>query len=99
MVTLYIDKIEVKLRNYEDKLELVKRHLDIDYLFLNTFEFTDRLLHFKKLIDDLDKENTKLIGENDYLECEVDDYESKVEGLKNEIKELKQQIKNLTNKN
>ena len=97
METFYINKIEVKLRNYEDKLELVKKHLDIDYLFLNTFEFRDRLLHFEKLINDLDKENTKLIGENDYLECEVDNYESEVEDLKNGIKELKQQINNLTN--
>ena len=96
---LYINKIQVKLRNYEDKLELVKRHLDIDYIFLNTFEFGDRLLHFEKKINDLDKENTELIGKNDYLRCEVDDYESKVKGLKNEIKELKQEINNLTNKN
>jgi chaperonin cofactor prefoldin len=95
METFYIHKIEVKLRNYEDKLELVKRHLDIDYLFLNTFEFGDRLLHFEKKINDLDK----LIKKNDYLECEVDNYESEVEDLKNEIKELKQQINNLTNKN
>lgn len=60
METFYISKIEAKLRNYEDKLELVKKHLNIDYLFLNTFEFRDRLLHIEKKINDLDEENTEL---------------------------------------
>ena len=60
MKTFYINKIEIKLRNCEDKLELVKKHLDIDYLFLNTFEFRDRLLHFEKKINDLNEENTEL---------------------------------------
>jgi cell division protein FtsL len=40
--------------------ELVKKHLDIDYLSLNTFEFRDRLLHFEKKINDLNEENTEL---------------------------------------
>ena len=76
---------EQKIQDYEAKLELVKRHLDVNYEYLTLFGFEVELEKFVEKIDDLSYEVNVLKDQQD----QVDELEDQVSDLKNEIKDLK----------
>lgn len=77
--------IEQKLQDYEAKLELVKRHLDINYEYLTDIGFENELVKFVEEIDDAESVEQKI---ND-LSNEVNDLEDQIDDLKDQIKDLK----------
>ena len=79
---------EEKLQDYEAKLELVKRHLDIDYKYLNLIGFEIELEKFIKIIDDAER-----------IKQNISDLEDEISDLEDEIKDLKKELKELKNKN
>lgn len=100
---------EQKLQDYEAKLELVKRHLDIDYKYSTLISFENELEKFieiidnaeriKQEIDDLTSDKRELNDEISDLEDEVTELENEVSDLKNEVSDLKKELKELKNKN
>ena len=81
---------EQKLQDYEAKLELINRHLDINYEYLTPFGFEVELEKIVEKIDDLSYEVNVLKDQQD----QVDELEDQVSDLKNEIKDLKKKLKN-----
>jgi len=77
--------IEQKLQDYEAKLELVKRHLDINYEYLTDIAFENELVKFVEKIDDAESTEQKI----DDLSNEVNDLEDQIDDLKDQIKNLK----------
>ena len=76
---------------YEQKmLELVKKHLDINYEYLTPFGFEVELEKIVEKIDDLSYEVNVLKDQQD----QVDELEDQVSDLKNEIKDLKEKLEN-----
>jgi len=91
--------IDQKLQDYEAKLELVKRHLDINYEYLTDIAFENELVKFVEKIDDA--ENTKqkidnLGNEVNDLEDQIDDLEDQIDDLEKENQQLKEKIDELT---
>lgn len=74
-----------KLQDYEAKLELVKRHLDINYEYLTDIAFENELVKFVEKIDDAESTEQKI----DDLSNEVNDLEDQIDDLKDQIKNLK----------
>ena len=95
---------EQKLQDYEAKLELVKRHLGIDYKFTTLIGFENELEEFitkvndaeriKQEIDDLTSDKRELNDEISDLEDEVTELENEVSDLKDEVSDLKKELKN-----
>ena len=81
---------EQKIQDYEAKLELINRHLDVNYEYLTAFGFEVELEKIVKKIDDLSYEVNVLKDQQD----QVDELEDQVSDLKNEIKDLKKKLKN-----
>ena len=79
------------LQNYQEKLELIKTHFDIDYLYSTVFEYEREV---KKILDpdNLDKLDNKKIRN---LKSEIEDLESGIEDLENEIEDLESKIEDL----
>lgn len=86
---------EEKLQDYKAKLELVKRHFDVDYKYSTLIGFQIELEKFVKIIDDAERIKQDISD----LECEVVDLTNEVSDLEDEIKDLKKEIKELKNKN
>ena len=80
---------EQKLQDYEAKLELVKKHLDINYEYLTPIGFEVELEKIVEKIDDLSYKVNVLEDQQD----QVDELEDQVSDLKNEIKDLKKRKK------
>jgi len=81
------------LQKYQEKLELIKTHFDIDYLYLTTFEY-EREVEKKILKPKILKPKIEdLEDEIQYLENEIEDLESKIDDLEAEIDKLKKQLK------
>jgi TolA-binding protein len=72
------------LQKYQEKLELIKTHFDIDYLNLTVFEYEREI---EKKVVNLDR------NEISNLESEIEDLENKIEDLEAEIAKLKKQLK------
>ena len=87
--------IDQKLQDYEAKLELVKRHLDINYEYLTDIAFENELVKFVEKIDDA--ENTKQKIDN--LGNEVNDLEDQIDDLEDQIDDLEDQIDDLEKEN
>ena len=85
---------EQKLQDYEAKLELVKKHLDVNYEYLTPLGFEVELEKIVKKIDDLSYEVNVLKDQVNMLEDEASDLENYVSDLKNEIKDLKEKLEN-----
>ena len=83
-----------KLQDYEAKLELVKKHLDINYEYLTPLGFEVELEKIVEKIDDLSYEVNVLKDQVNMLEDEASDLENYVSDLKNEIKDLKEKLEN-----
>lgn len=89
---------EQKLQDYEAKLELVKRHLDIDYKYSTLISFENELEKFIEIIDNAERTEQEIYDLNNNkreLNDEISDLEDEVSDLKKELKELKN--KNLKN--
>lgn len=86
--------IEQKLQDYEVKLELVKKHLDINYEYLTPLGFEVELEKIVEKIDDLSYEVNVLKDQVNMLEDEASDLENHVSDLKYEIKDLKEKLEN-----
>ena len=72
------------LQKYQEKLELIKTHFDIDYLYLTTFEYEREV---KKKVVDLDNnEISNLESRIEYLENEIEDLEAEIDKLKKQLK-------------
>ena len=84
---------EQKLQDYEAKLELVKKHLDVNYEYLTPLGFEVELEKIVEKIDDLSYEVNVLKDQVNMLEDEASDLENYVSDLKNEIKDLKKRKK------
>lgn len=90
--------MEQKLQDYEAKLELVKRHLDIDYKYSTLISFENELEKFIEIIDNAERikqEIDDLTSDKRELNDEISDLEDIVRDLKKELKQLKN--KNLKN--
>ena len=85
---------EQKLQDYEAKLELVKKHLDINYEYLTPLGFKVELEKIVKKIDDLNYKVNVLKDQVNMLEDEASDLENHVSDLKNEISDLKEKLEN-----
>ena len=85
---------EQKLQDYEAKLELVKKHLDVNYEYLTPLGFEVELEKIVEKIDDLSYEVNVLKDQVNMLEDEASDLENYVSDLKNEIKDLKEKLEN-----
>ena len=72
------------LQKYQEKLELIKTHFDIDYLYSTTFEYEREV---KKKAVDLDN------NEISNLESRIEDLEDEIDDLEAEIDKLKKQLK------
>ena len=83
---------EEKLEDYEAKLEIVKRHLRVDFRFITLISFEN------DLEDELDK-FIKIIDNAERAEKDIRDLRYEVSDLEDEIKDLKKEIKELKNKN
>lgn len=68
---------EQKLQDYEAKLELVKRHLEVDYKFTTLISFENELEKFVNKVNDVEK-----------FEKKAEDFENEVIMLKNEVSNL-----------
>ena len=86
---------EEKLQDYEAKLELVKRHLEVDYKYLNLIGFEIELKDMIDYAKRIWRDNDGLHSDKRKLKDEVSDLECEIKDLKKEIKELKN--KNLKN--
>ena len=85
---------EQKLQDYETKLELIKRHLDINYEYLTLIGFENELEKFVEKIDNaknLEEKNNDLFNEVIDLEDEIDDLEDKIEYLEKKLKKTEKQ--------
>ncbi len=85
---------EQKLQDYQEMLELVKKHLDINYEYLTPFGFEVELEKIVEKIDDLSYEVNVLKDQVNMLEDEASDLENYVSDLKYEIKDLKEKLEN-----
>jgi len=74
-----------KEQEYQQKLEIIKDILNIDYSYTTIFEF-------EREIEKIDKEIEINNNEILYLESEIEDLEDKINDLENENKKLKQQL-------
>lgn len=83
-----------KMQDYEAKLELINKHLDINYKYLTPLGFEVELEKIVKKIDDLSYEVNVLKDQVNMLEDEASDLENHVSDLKNEIKDLKEKLEN-----
>jgi peptidoglycan hydrolase CwlO-like protein len=72
------------LQKYQEKLELIKTHFDIDYLYSTVFEYEREV---KKKVVDFDND------EISNLESRIEDLESEIHDLEAEIDKLKKQLK------
>ena len=80
-----------KLQDYETKLELIKRHLDINHEYLTPIGFENELEKFVEKIDNakkVEEKNNDLFNEICDLEAEIDDLEDEIKYLKNKLKEI-----------
>ena len=68
---------EEKLQDYEAKLELVKRHFDVDYKYSTLIGFQIELEKFVNKVNDVEK-----------FEKKAEDFENEVIILKNEVSNL-----------
>ena len=68
---------EEKLQDYEAKLEIVKRHFDVDYKYLNLIGFEIELEKFVNKVNNVEK-----------FEKKAEDFENEVIMLKNEVSNL-----------
>ena len=68
---------EEKLQDYEAKLELVKRHFDVDYKYSTLIGFQIELEKFVNKVKDVEK-----------FEKKAEDFENEVIILKNEVSNL-----------
>lgn len=75
---------EQKLQDYETKLELIKRHLDINHEYLTPIGFENELEKFVE-------KNNDLFNEICDLEGEIDDLEDKIEYLEKKLKKTEKQ--------
>jgi uncharacterized protein YlxW (UPF0749 family) len=77
------------LQKYQEKLELIKIHFDIDYLYSTVFEYEREV---EKILDlhNLDKLDNKKIRN---LKSEIEDLENEIDDLETEIAKLKKQLK------
>lgn len=80
---------EQKLQDYEAKLELINRHLDINYKYLTLLGFEVELEKIVEKIDDLSYEVNVLKDQVNMLEDEASDLENQIDDLKDQIKNLK----------
>ena len=86
---------EQKLQNYEAKLELINRHLDINHEHLTLIGFINEL---EKLVEKID--NAKNVEEkNNDLFNEICDLEGKIDDLEDEIKYLEKKLKKAEKQN
>ena len=72
------------LQKYQEKLELIKTHFDIDYLYSTVFEYERKV---KKKAVDLDND------EISNLKLKIEDSENEIDDLEAEIAKLKKQLK------
>lgn len=79
---------EEKLQDYEAKLELVKRHLEVDYKYSTLIGFQIELEKFIKIIDNAER-----------IEKDIRDLRDEVSDLEDEVSDLKKELKELKNKN
>ena len=100
---------EQKLQDYQEMLELVKKHLDVNYEYLTPIRFEvelekiaekiDNAERIKQENDDLTSDKRELYDEISNLEDEVSELENEVSDLKDEVSDLKKELKELKNKN
>ena len=91
--------IEQKLQDYEAKLELINRHLDINYEYFTNIGFENELVKFVEKIDDAESAKQKidkLSNEVNDLEDQIDDLEDHIDDLEKENQQLKEKIDELT---
>lgn len=86
---------EQKLQDYQEMLELVKKHLDINYEYLTPFGFEVELEKIVKKIDDLSYEVNVLKDEVNVLKDQVNMLEDEASDLENHVSDLKNEIKDL----
>jgi chromosome segregation ATPase len=72
------------LQKYQEKLELIKTHFDIDYLNLTVFEYEREVE--KKAVDFDNDEISNLESRIEDLENEIDDLEAEIVKLKKQLK-------------
>lgn len=85
---------EQKLQDYQEMLELVKKHLDINYEYLTPIGFQVELEKIVEKIDDLSYQVNVLKDQVNMLEDEASNLENYVSDLKYEIKDLKEKLEN-----
>lgn len=88
-----------KLQDYEAKLELIKRHLDINHEYLTPIGFENELEKFVEKIDNAESVEQKindLSNEVDDLEDQIDDLEDQIIDLEKENYQLEEKIEELT---
>ena len=76
---------EEKLQDYEAKLEMVKRHLEVEYKFITLISFENEL---EDIIDYAKR-----------IEQDNDDLHRNKRKLKDEVSDLKKELEELKNKN
>jgi len=74
------------LQKYQEKLELIKTHFDIDYLNLTIFEYEREV---EKKVVNLDRNENEIYN----LESKIEDLEDEIDDLEAEIDKLKKQLK------
>ena len=92
---------EQKLQNYEAKLELINRHLDINHEHLTLIGFINELEKLVEKIDNaknVEEKNNDLFNEICDLEGKIDDLEDEICDLKGKIDDLEDEIKYLEKK-
>jgi cell division protein FtsB len=72
------------LQKYQEKLELIKTHFDIDYLYLTTCEYEREVEN--KILDLDNNEISNLESKIEYLENEIEDLEAEIDKLKKQLK-------------
>jgi uncharacterized small protein (DUF1192 family) len=72
------------LQKYQEKLELIKTHFDIDYLYSTVFEYEREVK--KKAVDFDNDEISNLESKIRYLENEIGDLEAEIAKLKKQLK-------------
>jgi SMC interacting uncharacterized protein involved in chromosome segregation len=72
------------LQKYQEKLELIKTHFDIDYLNLTVFEYEREVE--KKAVDFDNDEISNLKSGIEDLENEIEDLEAEIDKLKKQLK-------------
>jgi cell division protein FtsB len=74
------------LQKYQEKLELIKTHFDINYLYITIIQFEIEVERKSKFFDNLENENNNLKDQIDDLKNEIDDLEAEIAKLKKQLK-------------